>query len=106
MKKIVLLAACLFVYAQAVQAGPQQEKMKECNAQAKGKKGDERKAFMKSCLSGKAGDTMAADATATTTEAAAAKSADPKQRMKDCNSQAKGKKGDERKTFMSQCLKN
>ena len=27
------------------------------------------------------------------------------QRMKDCNAQATGKTGDERKTFMSQCLK-
>ena len=31
----------------------QQSKMKECNANAKGKKGDERKAFMKECLSAK-----------------------------------------------------
>lgn len=31
--------------------GAQQEKMKACNAEAKGKKGDERKAFMKECLS-------------------------------------------------------
>jgi hypothetical protein len=30
----------------------QQEKMKGCNAEAAGKKGDERKAFMKECLSG------------------------------------------------------
>lgn len=29
----------------------QQDKMKTCNADAKGKKGDERKAFMKDCLS-------------------------------------------------------
>ena len=29
----------------------QQEKMKACNTQATGKKGDDRKAFMKSCLS-------------------------------------------------------
>ena len=31
----------------------QQSKMKECNAQATDKKGDERKAFMKECLSTK-----------------------------------------------------
>lgn len=30
----------------------QQTKMKDCNAQATGKTGDERKAFMKQCLSG------------------------------------------------------
>ncbi len=29
----------------------QQDKMKKCNADATGKKGDERKAFMKNCLS-------------------------------------------------------
>jgi hypothetical protein len=40
--------------AQATHANSQQEKMKTCNAEAtsKGLKGDERKAFMKSCLSG------------------------------------------------------
>jgi hypothetical protein len=32
---------------------PQQTRMKECNAKAKGKKGDERKQFMSACLSGK-----------------------------------------------------
>ncbi|MDQ6618086.1 MAG: PsiF family protein [Pseudomonadota bacterium] len=31
--------------------GGQQNRMKECNKQAKGQKGAERKAFMKSCLS-------------------------------------------------------
>jgi psiF repeat-containing protein len=35
---------------------PQQQKMKQCNADAKGKKGDERKAFMKECLSAKPAD--------------------------------------------------
>jgi len=30
---------------------PQQQKMKDCNAQASGQKGDERKKFMSSCLS-------------------------------------------------------
>jgi hypothetical protein len=32
---------------------PQQNRMKECNVKAKGKKGDERKQFMSACLSGK-----------------------------------------------------
>lgn len=32
----------------------QQQKMKQCNADAKGKKGDERRAYMKQCLSKKA----------------------------------------------------
>ena len=32
---------------------PQQNRMKECNVKAKGKKGDERRQFMSACLSGK-----------------------------------------------------
>ena len=31
----------------------QQNRMKECNVKAKGKKGDERRQFMSACLSGK-----------------------------------------------------
>jgi hypothetical protein len=64
----------------------QQSKMTECNAQAAGKKGDERKAFMKECLS--------------------AKKETPQQaKMKSCNAEAKDMKGDARKKFMSECLK-
>jgi hypothetical protein len=74
----------------------QQSKMKTCNADAKTQelKGDERKAFMKSCLSAK--------------PAAAADGASTQQsKMKTCNADAKTKalKGDERKTFMKDCLK-
>ena len=68
--------------------------MKKCNADATGKKGDERKAFMSSCLGGK------------TAAAEPEKKATPQQeKMKKCNADATGKKGDERKAFMSTCLK-
>lgn len=71
----------------------QQQRMKDCNAQAgkKDMKGDERKDFMKKCLSG---DTPSAKQTA------------QQQKMKSCNAQASKKalKGDERKKFMTQCL--
>jgi hypothetical protein len=70
----------------------QQSKMKTCNVDAKDKKGDERKAFMKECLSAK----PAAEATGT-----------PQQnKMKTCNADPKAKtlKGDERKAFMKECL--
>lgn len=70
----------------------QQEKMTTCNKQAAGKKGDERKAFMKECLSNKP-------------VAAAPQSKTQQDKMKACNKEAAGKKGDERKTFMSECLK-
>ncbi len=64
----------------------QQSKMATCNAEAKDKKGDERKAFMKECLSAK-------------------KDATQQSKMTACNKEAAGKKGDERKKFMSECLK-
>jgi len=70
-------------------ANSQQERMKECNAKAEGKKGDDRKQFMSSCLSGK--------------------EAEPKmtqqEKMTACNKKAGDMKGDERKKFMSTCLK-
>lgn len=66
----------------------QQSKMVTCNADAAGKKGDERKAFMKTCLSAKAVKPMTAQ----------------QEKMKACNTDATGKKGDERKTFMKTCL--
>jgi hypothetical protein len=45
---------------------PQQSKMKMCNAEAKGKKGDEHKKFMKECLSAKPAGAAAAAATPAT----------------------------------------
>lgn len=79
----------------AIAAPAKQSKMAACNAQANDKglgegKGDERKAFMKECLSikpAKAGGTQ-------------------QNKMKSCNKEAgeKSLKGDERKTFMSTCL--
>ncbi|NRR28967.1 phosphate starvation-inducible protein PsiF [Oxalobacteraceae bacterium] len=70
--------------------GAQQSKMVTCNADAAGKKGDERKAFMKECLSAK--------------PAAAAAPVTQQSKMKTCNADAAGKKGDERKAFMKTCL--
>ena len=60
----------------------QQQRMTECNKKAAEMKGDERKAFMSSCLK----DT-------------------PQDRMAKCNKEATGMKGEERKKFMSECLK-
>ena len=51
-----LAAGSAFAAEEKKEASPaqkaQQEKMKACNAKAGDKKGDERKAFMKECLSG------------------------------------------------------
>ena len=62
----------------------QQNKMTSCNADAGDKKGDDRKAYMKECLS--------------------ASKATQQDKMKSCNVDATGKKGDERKAFMKECL--
>lgn len=81
----------------------QQSRMATCNKDATGMKGDERKAFMKQCLSNKA------PAAAGTEQAAKPAAAGQQQaRMKTCNADAKSKnlKGDERKAFMSECLKS
>jgi hypothetical protein len=82
---ITVAVAMSFTAAHAAE-NKQQSKMTTCNKEAGDKKGDERKAFMKECLS--------------------AKKETPQQtRMKACNAEAKDMKGDERKKFMSQCLK-
>ena len=93
---VLAAAACtLFagpVFAKKAGSGAvtkQQSKMGECNASAGDKKGDERKAFMKECLSAKP----------------AKKELTPQQsKMKECAAQGKGKKGAEHKAFMKECL--
>lgn len=78
---------------------PQQQRMADCNKQATGMKGEDRKKFMSGCLSGKA--------PAASTAAAAAKPMSQQDKMKACNADAGSKnlKGDDRKKFMSDCLK-
>ena len=88
MKRLLALAMIGVFAAVATPAfaeNAQQERMKTCNTKAGDKKGDDRKAFMKDCLS------------------AEKKTYDNK--MGACNTQSKGMKGDERKKFMSECMK-
>ena len=80
-----MIGAFAAVATPAFAANAQQERMKTCNTKAGDKKGDDRKAFMKDCLS------------------AEKKTYDNK--MGACNTQSKGMKGDERKKFMSECMK-
>jgi hypothetical protein len=102
MKTIVSLLSCLMLAAVLITpspsyAGAQQNKMKACNAEADAKglsgegKGDERKAFMKTCLSAKP---------------AKRDSGSQQNKMKNCNVEATAKSlaGDERKAFMKTCL--
>jgi hypothetical protein len=88
----------------------QQSRMKTCNAEARlqSLKGETRKAFMKDCLSTKKGAAPQpvanrADSPPEKTEAKPLTAQQAK--MKRCNVEAKGMKGDERRGFMSRCLK-
>jgi hypothetical protein len=97
MLRAPLLMIGLLLCSQGFAATAQQNKMTTCNADATAKslKGDERKAFMSTCLKA----APAADA---------AKPMTPQQeKMKTCNATAatQALKGDARKTFMSDCLK-
>lgn len=87
--RVSLLLLGVLLSSQGFAATAQQEKMKTCNAEATTQtlKGDERKAFMSSCLK--------------------AKPATQQEKMKTCNADASTQalKGDARKAFMSDCLK-
>lgn len=79
------LFACSSAFAADTKMTPQQEKMKACNTEATGKTGDERKAFMKTCLS--------------------AKPAKKESKISMCNKKTAGLKGEERKKAQSECMK-
>jgi psiF repeat-containing protein len=87
MKRLIALvvAGAFAVATPAFAENAQQERMKTCNVKAGDKKGDERKTFMKDCLS--------------------AEKLSQQDKMKACNQKAGEMKGDERKKFMSTCLK-
>lgn len=132
---VASLALSALLPAQAW-ANPQQERMKRCNAEAKTQalKGEERKAFMSTCLKGKheegalpaaagagqpapagqapaAAKTAGAAASAPPVAAAAAaekaKAVDDPARATACNQSAteQSLKGAKRKAFVSECLK-
>ena len=69
----------------------QQQKMADCSAANKGKKGDDYKSAQKACLSG----APAAAASAPMTQ---------QQKMAACSKQNKGKKGDDYKAAQKACL--
>ena len=69
----------------------QQQKMADCSAANKGKKGDEYKTAQKACLSGQ----PVAAASAPMTQ---------QQKMAACSKQNKGKKGDDYKAAQKACL--
>jgi hypothetical protein len=95
--KILLAAAIALAPAFANAQDKTPSARQNCNlaASAKKLKGEERKAFVKSCLTAEAG----------AAKPAAQTQPQPQQKMKDCNKQAGSRKGGERKTFLSACLK-
>jgi hypothetical protein len=100
-RSLIILAASALLALGALSHPTQAEnsqnaKMTSCNADAKAKNltGDDRKAFMKSCLSAH----PATSGTALNSQ---------QQKMKTCNADASTKKltGADRKKYMSDCLK-
>ncbi len=93
-KLLTLLAAGMFACAgtafaaDAPAANSQQDKMKTCNTQAGDKKGDDRKAFMKTCLSAKP-----------------AMAAKPESKIAMCNKKTAGMTKDDRAKAQSECMK-
>jgi hypothetical protein len=90
-KLLALMVAGAFMVAApayAADSNSQQDKMKACNDQAGDKKGDDRKAFMKTCLSAKP-----------------APAAKPESKMAACNKKTAGLSKDERAKAQSECMK-
>lgn len=89
----ILLSVSSFPLGLAGELTPQQQKMKECSAEAgaKGLLGDAQQKFMSACLSAKATES---------------KGASKQDRTTACNkdADAKGLKGKERKPFIQACL--
>jgi hypothetical protein len=79
------LAAPAYAADPPAPANSQQNKMTVCNEKAGEMKGDERKAFMKTCLS--------------------AKPAKPESRMAMCNKKTAGMNKDDRAKAQSECMK-
>jgi hypothetical protein len=124
MKKLIatlglaVAALTMPLLAQA-QATAQQSRMAQCNKEAAGKTGEARKAFMKECLAAKpaaakepvkpaAKEPAKPAAKEPAKPAATGKQLTPQQeKMSFCSkdAKAKGLKGEERKKFMSECLR-
>ncbi len=89
MTVLALSAACLSGSAFAADRpmmGKQQTRMAECNRDAGDRRGDDRKGFMRHCLTNK--------------------KVAQQERMKACNADPKARtlRGDQRKGFMRECL--
>jgi len=103
---VVSLAFAPRTLAAEAEAKSQQSRFAACAHESKGLRGDDHQNFMSECLKGHEADAEALKKEATAHRASAEPS-HQQSKMKDCNDEA-GKKnlhGDERRAFMSACLK-
>ena len=99
---MLLAAAAYAAEDHSGQLTSQQEKFAHCSHESRGLKGDERHKFMSDCLKGHAPDNEARHE-----PVRQAQEHEQHNRMKSCNDEARTKNlhGDERRAFMSSCLK-
>ena len=109
---VLLLAGLAFAADETKPHSAQAEKMTKCNAEARDKKlaGDERRHFMSECLKGHPDSGEAAPANKASSHKSSSGDGHNAQaeKMKTCNQEAATKKlhGDDRRLFMSECLKS
>jgi hypothetical protein len=106
---LICAAAAFFLtpaFAAEGDAKPtQQSKFSACAHESKGLRGDEHQKFMSDCLKGHAPEEDAAKKD--TVQKTSAEAGSQQSRMKTCNDEARARDvhGDERRAFMSSCLK-
>lgn len=102
-RTLCLIAACVATLSASPALAATESRLATCSHEGKGLKGEEREKFMSQCLKGH-GDAKEKPVK----EARHGEPAHGQQnRMKSCNEEAghKALKGDERRAFMSTCLK-
>ena len=107
---VVFFAATPAFAGEDAKSHSQQEKFSNCAHESKGLKGEERNKFMSECLKAHdaAGKSRAPETTAVNEARNEPSGHSQQNRMKSCNEEA-GRKdlhGDERRAFMSACLKS
>lgn len=109
----IALSATAFVFATNASAEegktmtPQQQKFANCAHQSKGMKGDAHRKFMSDCLKGNSAMDNMRTKKGEVKNKAGSTTTVQREKMKTCNTQAKEKKlkGNDRRSFMSECLK-
>jgi psiF repeat-containing protein len=109
---VLLLIGLAFAADETKARSPQAERMTKCNAEARDKKlaGDERRQFMSECLKG---HTSSGEPASQAGKASQRKSVEGEahgaqtEKMRTCNQEAATRKlqGDDRRHFMSECLR-